>query len=61
MPKRKEPEKFAQLGNKNCWHPYSLQMLSPTKFTLVVGKILRGKYELIRTKNDKRVITEIYH
>jgi len=24
MPKRKEPEKFAPKGEKDCWHPYSL-------------------------------------
>ncbi|RKX25632.1 MAG: hypothetical protein DRP47_09495 [Candidatus Zixiibacteriota bacterium] len=47
MPKRKIERKFASLGEKDCWHPYSLQMLQPSKFTMVVGKILRGRYLLI--------------
>lgn len=47
MPKRKEPEKFAVLGHKDCWHLYGLQVLSPNKFSKVVGKILSGKYALI--------------
>ena len=47
MPKRKSPQKFAELGEKDCWHTYSLQMLAPAKFNKVVGKILRGSYSLI--------------
>ena len=35
------------MGEKDCWHLYSLQGLSPSKFTVVVGKILRGSYTLI--------------
>ena len=50
MPKRKENEKFARLGKKDCWHSYSLQMLTPSKFNKVVGSILRGQYILIRAK-----------
>lgn len=48
MPKRKEPEKFAPKGEKECWHPYSLQILTPSKFTAVVGKILIGQYDLMK-------------
>ncbi len=53
MPKRKEPEKFAKRGEKNCWHPYSLQFLSPSKFNLVVGKILGGQYDLLVPRTEK--------
>ena len=53
MPKRKEPENFAKLGEKNCWHAYSLQLLSPAKFNLVVGKILGGQYDLLIPRTDK--------
>lgn len=51
MPKRKEEETFAPLGEKDSWHAYSLQMLNATKFTAVVGKILDGNYSLVLTKN----------
>lgn len=55
MPKRKENQKFACLGEKNCWHSYGLQMLTPTKFSHVVSKILRGRYVLISSRLDKQV------
>jgi hypothetical protein len=51
MPKRKSPQKFAMLGEKDCWHSYSLQMLAPSKFNKVVGKILRGNYSLVTSQN----------
>ncbi len=51
MPKRKSPQNFAMLGEKDCWHSYSLQMLAPSKFNKVVGKILRGSYSLISSAN----------
>ncbi|MFQ5452556.1 MAG: hypothetical protein ACE5D6_00005 [Candidatus Zixiibacteriota bacterium] len=54
MPKRKENEKFAILGEKDCWHSYSLQMLQPSKFTIVVSNILSGKYNLINSKFNKQ-------
>ncbi len=52
MPKRKEEEKFAPLGEKESWHAYSLQMLNASKFTIVVGKILKGNYSLVLTKES---------
>ncbi|MEA2030337.1 MAG: hypothetical protein U9N55_01915 [candidate division Zixibacteria bacterium] len=55
MPKRKIKRKFASLGEKNYWHPYSLQMLQPSKFTIVVGKILRGRYSLVSERIDRRL------
>lgn len=55
MPKRKENQEFASMGEKDCWHSYGLQMLPPTKFSHVVGKILRGRYVLISTKLDRRL------
>ena len=57
MPKRKEPEQFAVKGTKDCWHLYSLQMLQPAKFSVVVGKILQGNYSLVLTepKSTKKI------
>ncbi len=55
MPKRKENQKFASLGKKDCWHSYGLQMLTPTKFSHVVSKILCGRYNLISSRLDKQV------
>lgn len=55
MPKRKQVEKFAPVGEKVCWHSYSLQTLPPTRFAAVVGKILNGKYGLVNTVNTKRL------
>lgn len=54
MPKRKEAETFATVGRKDCWHSYSLQNLSPNRFAQVVGKILNGKYILVRRGLDDR-------
>lgn len=54
MPKRRKKEKFAKMGEKDCWHSYSLQMLSPSKFNRVVGKILRGRYALITARMQER-------
>jgi hypothetical protein len=55
MPRRKEAEKFAVLGKKDCWHLYSLQVLSPKKFVSVVGKILEGDHTLVRPRLEDRV------
>ena len=59
MPKRKDPEKFATLGEKDCWHSYGLQLLAPTKFSRVVGRILNGKYALVSSRLDKKVISKL--
>jgi hypothetical protein len=60
MPKRKEAEKFATVGEKDCWHLYGLQVLSPRKFASVVGKVLQGRYSLVnsgtrRTNSDAAI------
>ncbi len=55
MPKRKEAERFAAVGVKDCWHSYSLQSLSPNKFAVVVGQILKGQYVLINSRVENRV------
>jgi hypothetical protein len=55
MPRRKEAEKFAVLGEKDCWHSYGLQALAPKKFTAVVGKILKGQHTLIRSGLPNRI------
>jgi len=60
MPKRKEVEKFAEQTEKDCWHAYSLQMLTPSRFTAVVGKILKGNYSLLNTKFEKGVPARFY-
>lgn len=55
MPRRKEEDNYADVGEKDCWHSYSLQVLTPAKFSSVVEKILDGQYTLILTKLDKSV------
>jgi hypothetical protein len=57
MPKRKEAEQFAHLGEKDCWHLYGLQVLTPSKFASVVGKILTGRYMLVNPGPRKKDIT----
>lgn len=45
----------AEVGRKECWNPYGLQMLRPEKFTHVVNSILRGENRLLpvaRTPSD---------
>lgn len=58
MPKRKEEEKYASLGEKDSWHAYSLQTLQPAKFSLVVGNILKGNYTLIVTRLQNDLTTK---
>ena len=55
MPRRKEAEKFAVLGEKDCWHLYGLQVLTPKKFATVVGKILRGNHTLVKPQMGNRI------
>jgi len=55
MHPRKEAEQFADVGIKDCWHPYSLQGLSPDKFVKVVTRILAGKFDLLELKWDKGI------
>jgi hypothetical protein len=55
MPKRKEAEKFAAVGSKDCWHSYGLQTLTPAKFAMVVGKILSGNYVLVSQRPEERL------
>ncbi|MGH8015456.1 MAG: hypothetical protein ACREBV_04645, partial [Candidatus Zixiibacteriota bacterium] len=50
MPKRKEKEHYAELGQKEYWHTYGLQILSTPKFAKVVTNILSGRYSLITAK-----------
>jgi hypothetical protein len=59
MPKRKEAEQFADLGEKDCWHLYGLQVLSPSKFASVVGKILNGRYMLVNPGTQKKNTTSL--
>jgi hypothetical protein len=40
-------------GEKDCWHPYSLQSLTPLKFVKVVDKVLSGRYRLIILKSKR--------
>jgi hypothetical protein len=47
MPRRKEAEKLIALGEKDCWHLYGLQVLTPNQFVKVVGKVLKGNYSLV--------------
>ncbi|UCG62046.1 MAG: hypothetical protein JSV52_01775 [Candidatus Zixiibacteriota bacterium] len=59
MPRRKEDDNYADIGEKDCWHSYSLQVLTPSKFSSVVEKILSGQYTLILTKLDKPVSSRV--
>ena len=59
MPRRKEDDEYAELGEKDCWHSYGLQVLSPSKFSSVVGKILTGKYTLIVARLDRSVASRV--
>ena len=54
MPKRKDSEHYAELGKKDCWHTYGLQILSTPKFAKVVANILEGRYSLITSKLSDR-------
>ena len=60
MPKRKEAEEFAAVGEKDYWHLYGLQVLSPNKFVSVVGKVLNGKYTLISSRWKNKAHMETY-
>lgn len=59
MPRRKEEDNYADVGEKDCWHSYSLQVLTPSKFSSVVEKILSGQYTLLLTKLDRSVSSRI--
>lgn len=52
MPKRKEAERFAILGEKDCWQLYGLQGLSPNKFASVVTNVLAGRFVLVNTREQ---------
>ena len=52
MPKRKEAERFAVLGEKDCWQLYGLQGLPPKKFASVVTNVLAGRYILVNTREE---------
>ncbi|HVP06869.1 MAG TPA: hypothetical protein VMS71_03430 [Candidatus Acidoferrum sp.] len=54
MPKRREAEKFAVTGEKDCWHSYGLQGLTPNRFALVVTNILKGRYVLVNPRLQDR-------
>ena len=53
MPARKEVERFARVGIKDCWHPYGLQGLSPERFAMVTSMILKGDFDLLGFKPKK--------
>jgi hypothetical protein len=58
MPLRKEEEKYASVGVKDCWHPYGLQGLNPEKFALVATHILAGKFDLLMFRPKKENLRE---
>ncbi len=45
MALRKETDQ--ESVEKDFWHPYGLQALSPEKFALITSLILKGKHGLI--------------
>ena len=46
-----------RLSSKDCWHLYGLQHLTPNRFARVVGKILRGRDQLITTREKETTVT----
>ncbi len=54
MPRRKEHEEFAPLGEKDIWHPYELQSLARRKFIRIVTKILERDYVMLDTSHCAR-------
>ncbi|MCK4857757.1 MAG: hypothetical protein KAT58_07310 [candidate division Zixibacteria bacterium] len=56
MPRRKEHEEYAPVGEKDVWHPYELQSISLRKFITIVNKILRRDYTMIDTSHCARTI-----
>ncbi len=40
---------------KDYWHLYHLQQLSPSRFSQVVGRILDGRYGLVGSTEGRRV------
>ena len=60
MPRRKDEDTYAEKGEKDCWHSYSLQVLTPSKFSSVVGKILTGRYNLLVSRHDKPVASSAH-
>lgn len=56
MPRKKEPEKYAVVGPKDCWHLYALQVLAPKKFAQVVGEIMSGRHTLVKTRVQDRPV-----
>jgi hypothetical protein len=50
--KKKDPE-VTKNSPREAWPLYSLQQLTPSRFTEVVGKILKGTYSLVFTKMRK--------
>ncbi len=53
MPRRKKEPETNKNAPREVWPLYSLQQLTPSRFTEVVGKILRGTYSLVLTKIRK--------
>lgn len=47
MPRRKEREEFATIGEKEIWHPYELQSLPMRKFIQIIDKILQRDYLML--------------
>ena len=41
-----------RLREKDCWHSYGLQMLSPEKFLQVAGRIIEGRYILLTVRRS---------
>lgn len=56
MPRRKEHEEFAPLGEKDIWHPYELQSLARQKFIKIVNKILQREYVMLDSTHCARTI-----
>jgi hypothetical protein len=56
MPRRKQREEFAPIGEKDIWHPYELQSLPMRKFVQIIDRILRRDYVMLDTTHCARTI-----
>ena len=54
MRKKSEPEVYAPIGPKECWHQYGLQVLRPDQFVAVVNSIIRGESDLLPARRTSR-------
>jgi len=53
MPDRKKKDTRIPVKSKDCWHSYGLQSLPPSRFAVVIGKILSNHHRLIAPRRER--------